>query len=183
MQRHREIIRLAGSTRSYAFTLNLHPRFEALLAGKSKPMREVGKRMNANLRRIDQHNLPIMLVLEATRGKARLHLHGLYIGTADLKKPVGQAMRAAVGYITGRSGSRQFMARSVFDAEGWHCYIRKDQAWTRKFVKLSSKDDLWWVSRSMTVLARQHYEATRLGKTKPVNTNAVISLPGGCTAA
>lgn len=169
--KHREIVRYAASHGGRAVTLNLSPAFAAYLTGKEKPMREVGKRMHAELRKLDLHHLPLFLVLEATRATMRPHLHGVYINYGVPQKAIQVAMRRAVGFVPGRSGSRQFKATNIHAADGWCKYTRKDIKWTRKVLSLSGDDRLWWISHSMTRAVRDDYEAARLGHLTAANTN------------
>jgi hypothetical protein len=166
----RECILHTGRHGGLAMTLNLKPEFEDLLNSKSDPMREVSKRMNAELGRRDQRQLPYLLVLEATKPDGRLHLHGVFLDQGRSRVMIQTAMRKAVGYIFGRSGSRQFKATFVYAAVGWHTYLGKDQTWTRKLLDLDSSDHLWLVSQPMTQIVRADYETTRLGLKTPANT-------------
>lgn len=162
-QRHREIVRAAFRHGGRAVTLNMAPAFADYLVTAANPMRLIGKRMNAELNVADLAALPILLVLEATRGDGRPHLHGVFIGNGAPHFKVQQVMRRAVGTITGRSGSRQFLAKTLYEPDGWGRYIHKDRKSTRRLLALSDDERLSWVSRPMTQFAQNDYEAVRLG--------------------
>lgn len=166
----RECILYAGRHGGLAMTLNLRPEFEDLLNQKQDPMREVSKRMNAELGRRDQRHLPYLLVLEATKSDGRLHLHGVFLDQGRARMSIQGAMRKAVGYIFGRSGSRQFKSKFLYAANGWHTYLKKDRSWTRELLDLDSSEHLWLVSQPMTQIVRDDYENTRLGLKQPANT-------------
>lgn len=170
-QRHREMTRYAQGHQGYALTLNLRPEFAELLRDQEKPMRTIGKRMNAELNRLDLRQLPVLLVLEATRPEGRLHLHGVYLAGGIPKRRIQEAMRRAVGYIPGRSGSRQFQAKLLYAADGWNNYIVKDRGWTKKLLSLSDDEQNWWVSHRMTQIVCKDYEDTRLGRKAAANNN------------
>ena len=170
-ERHREIIRHAERRQGYAVTVNLKPEYEEYLHSQTKPMRIVGKRMNAALNHLDLRELPVLMVLEATRSEGRLHLHGVYLDRGYGKPRIQEAMRRATGYIPGRSGSRQFCSKRITAADGWDNYLRKDCRSTKRFLNLASDGRLWWVSRPMTQVARDEYEAIRLGHAPAANLN------------
>lgn len=178
-QKHREIVRFAYDNRGQAVTINLSPSFEDYLTGKMKPMRQVGKRMHAELRKLDLHRLPILMVLEATRAEKRLHLHGVFIPNGEPKSSIQEAMRRAVGYVAGRTGARQFHSRLLFEPDGWTTYLSKSRRYTQKLMSLGDERSLCWVSHSMTRLVRDHHEAARTGKITAANT----SLPPASTAS
>ena len=159
-QKRREIVRFATKQRGRALSLNLSPSFEAHLLGNGKPMRDVGKRMHAELRKLDQHLLPILLVLEATKDSKRPHLHGVFIPNSVHHRAIHFAMRKADGYVPGRSGSRQLHAKYLFEPDGWSNYLSKHIKFTRKLMVLASDQRLWWTSHSMTRAARDNYEAS-----------------------
>lgn len=173
-ERRNEVVRYAAGHNGRAVTLNLHEDFEVLVSAKEDPMREIQKRMNRELKQVDLNQVPIMLVLEATRPDRRLHLHGVFIASAFQLGTLQQSMRAAVGYVSGRSGSRQFHSKTLYDADGWWVYIRKDRGWTKKITGIASDDKLWWTSHSMTALVRENYEQNRLGLVVPANTNSRV---------
>lgn len=168
-QKRREIVRYAQVHRGHAVTLNLGPEFADYLMLKDKPMREVGKRMNAELQKKDLNHLPILMVLEATKDTSRLHLHGAYIGSGVSRSSIQRAMRRAVGFVAGRSGSRQFMAKLIYESDGWANYLGKHTKWTMRLLDLSSDDHLWWISRTMTQMVCHDYEAVRKGQKPPAN--------------
>lgn len=170
-QKHREMTRYAHRHQGYALTLNLRPEFADLLRDQKKPMRTIGKRMNTELNRLDLRQLPVLMVLEATRPEGRLHLHGVYLAGGIPKRRIQEAMRRAVGYIPGRSGSRQFQAKLLYAADGWNNYIVKDRGWTRKLLSLSDDEQNWWVSHRMTQIVCKDYQDTRLGRKAAANNN------------
>jgi hypothetical protein len=172
LERHREIIRIAGSHDGKAVTLNLGQSFTQSLLRSPDPMRLVGKRMNAELNARDWSHLPVLLVLEATREHGRPHLHGVFISNGIPNTSLQSVMRQAVGRIPGRSGSRQFLAKQLYKPDGWTCYVHKDHWITRKLLSLSKDLSLTWVSHPMTQFCRQHYEVIRLGRMTPGNINA-----------
>lgn len=174
-QKLREIVRFAKHSGGRAVTLNPSPQFLQDLAQSSQPMRQVGKRMHAQLRKFDLHRLPVLMVLEATRDSARPHLHGVFIAPPDQTKIIQAAMRNAVGYIDGRSGSRQFYSKPISEPDGWSNYIKKDRAWTRRILDLTGDERLWWSSHSITRLTREHYETIRKAKIPVANTNVPVS--------
>lgn len=173
----REIVRFAKHSGGRAVTLNPSPQFLQDLAQSSQPMCRVRKRMHTQLRKFDLHRLPVLMVLEATRDSARPHLHGVFIAPPDQTKIIQAAMRNAVGYIDGRSGSRQFYSRPIYEADGWSNYIKKDRAWTRRILDLTGDERLWWSSHSITQLTREHYEKIRKATISAANTNATLSSP------
>lgn len=177
-QRHREIVRAASKHNGQAVTLNMAPAFADYLVTAANPMRLIGKRMNAELNVADLAALPILLVLEATREDGRPHLHGVFIGNGTSTLKVQQVMRRAVGYITGRSGSRQFKAKNIYAPDGWASYIHKDRKTTRRLLALSDDERLSWVSRPMTQFAQNDYEAVRRGHGATSNCNAKPRLQG-----
>jgi hypothetical protein len=177
-QRHYEIVRAASRHGGQAVTLNLSPTFADYLLTAVNPMRQIGKRMNAELNNADLAALPILLVLEATRKDARPHLHGVFIGNGTQTHKVQQVMRQAVGNVTGRSGSRQFMAKNLYAADGWAGYMLKDGKITRRLLALSHDTRLSWVSRAMTQLAQNEYEDVRLGLRAASNSNSKPRLHG-----
>ncbi|MCB6179034.1 hypothetical protein LHP98_12955 [Rhodobacter sp. Har01] len=170
-EKNREIVRLAHQNRGRAVTLNLSPDFANYLMGNEAPMRQVGKRTHAELKKLDLHRLPILLVLEATKGDRRPHLHGAFIANGVPEQAIQKAMRRAVGYVPGRSGSRQFFAKEIFAPDGWSNYLLKDKGFTQKLLSLADDRRLWWVSHSMTRLVRDHYEAVRARKLQAANNN------------
>jgi hypothetical protein len=167
----REVVRYATRNSGLAITLNFGPDFQSYLAASTsqEPMRVIGKRMNAELARHDLNRLPIMLVLEATKEEARLHVHGVYLAGGCSKQTIGASMRRAVGVVSGRGGARQFKAKHLYGADGWWSYINADVDWTRQLLGLSSNDQLRWTSHSMTRLVRNNYEAVRLGRNPAAN--------------
>lgn len=173
--RRKEIVRYAQKQSGRAVTLNLHSDFEALIATKPNPMREVSKRVNKELKKVDLHSLPIMLVLEATRPEGRLHLHGVFLASPLQLNAFQRALRTAVGYIEGRSGSRQFLSKPLYDAKGWSNYLAQDCSWTRRILKLPDNNDLFWTSHSMTAAVRDNYEQVRRGQITPANTNSRVA--------
>jgi hypothetical protein len=178
-QKHLEIVRFAYRSRGQALTLNLSPSFELYLASNLQPMRQVGKRMHAELRKLDLQRLPILMVLEATRAEKRLHLHGVFLANGVPLSAIQYAMRKAVGYISGRSGSRQFHSKFLFEPDGWSRYLEKSHRFTQMVVSLGDERSLWWVSHSMTQIVRDNYEAVRTGMIAAANS----SLPPASTAS
>lgn len=168
-ERRREIVRYAKRNSGKAVTLNFAATFQLYIAKSKQPMREISKRMNAELRKDDLHHLPVMLVLEATQDDGRLHLHGVYLDCGLSKQQVQQPMRRAVGYVSGRSGSRQFYAKSLHFADGWNSYSSKAMVRTRRLLGLSNENQLCWTSHSLTRRVRDDYEAVRLGKIPAAN--------------
>lgn len=134
-------------------------------------MRIIGKRMNAELNRLDLRQMPVLLILEATRPAGCLHLHGVYLERGTPKLRIQKAMRESVGHIPGRAGSRQFITKRVYAADGWHNYIWKDRGWTRRLLDLAADEHRWWVSHPMTRTVSEDYEATRLGRRTAANSN------------
>jgi hypothetical protein len=167
----KEAILFAGRNGALAITLKMSERMQDLLRGQEKPIVTIRKRMNAALRAFDLHHLPLLLSLEATRPGDVLHLHGVIITNGCSLSHIQTAMRQAVGYIDGHSGSRQFFATEVSYAEGWLEYLLKDQPYTRRLLSLTSKKELWFVSQKMTQAAREDYEAKRRAQMKPANLN------------
>jgi len=174
----KEAILFAGENRAFAITLKISDRLQALLKAQDKPIETIRKRMNAQLRSVDLHHLPLVLMLEATRPGGVLHLHGVVITRGCSLERLQTAMRSAVGYIDGHSGSRQFFAREVSYAEGWLDYLFKDQAHTRKLLSLAKQKELWFVSQRMTQAVREDYEAKRLARLDPAN----LDMPPACDA-
>lgn len=170
-EKNRETVRRAHERHGRAVTLNLSPEFATYLLGNGAPMRQVGKRMNAELKKLDLHRLPVLLVLEATRGNRRPHLHGVLITNGVPEQVIHTAMRRAVGYVNGHSGSRQFLGRSIYEPDGWANYLLKDNRFTKRLMSLADDRRLWWVSHSMTRLVRDHYEGIRTGKLQAANNN------------
>lgn len=167
----KEAILFAGKNGALAITLKMPERTQELLKAQRKPIETIRKRMNAQLRSVDLHHLPLVLTLEATRPGDVLHLHGVIIPRGCSLERIQTAMRSAVGYIDGHSGSRQFFAKEVSNAEGWLDYLLKDQPHTRKLLKLANKKELWFVSQRMTQAVREDYEARRLALHDPANLN------------
>lgn len=159
----------AGKNDAFAITLKMPERTQKLLKAQEKPIETLRKRMNAMLRSVDLQHLPLVLTLEATRPGDVLHLHGVIIPRGCSLERIQTAMRSAVGYIEGHSGSRQFFAKEISNAEGWLDYLLKDQAHTRKLLKLANKKELWFVSQRMTQAVREDYEARRLALHNPAN--------------
>lgn len=170
-ERIREIVRYAQRHCGRAVTVNLKPEMELQLHQQEQPMRTVSKRMNTELNRLDLRQLPVLMVLEATRPDGRLHLHGVYLEAGYSNHRIQQAMRRAAGYIEGRRGSRQFNSKPVYAADGWMNYISKDCRWTQRNLRSASEERLWWVSHPMTRIVREEYEALRLGRKKAANHN------------
>lgn len=170
-ERHREIIRCAAKHGGQAVTLNLAPAFADYLVTTTNPMRQIGKRMNSELNAAELAAFRILLVLEATRADGRPHLHGVFIANDVSRLKVQHVMRRAVGFIAGRSGSRQFMAKNIYAPDGCASYIYKDARATRRFLDLSQHEPLTWVARPMTQFAHDSYEAVRLGLTHAANVN------------
>ncbi|TGN68563.1 hypothetical protein E4L95_01010 [Paracoccus liaowanqingii] len=175
-ERNREIVLYAERHRGGAVTLNLKPETEALLHGQQHPMRVVSKRMNAELNRLDLRQLPVMMVLEATRPEGRLHLHGVCLTTGYSSLLIQKAMRRAVGCVEGRRGSRQFKAQPIYAADGWMKYLSKDCRWTARLLGELPVERLWWVSHAMTQIVRDDYEAQRLGLVETSNTNCPMLI-------
>lgn len=142
-ERNREVVRYAKRHRGEAVTLNLKPETEALLHGQQHPMRVISKRMNGELNRLDLRQLPVLMVLEATRPEGRLHLHGVCLTTGYSSLLVQKAMRRAVCYVEGRRGSRQFKAQSIYAADGWMKYLSKDCRWTARLLGELPEERLW----------------------------------------
>lgn len=170
-EKNREIVRRAHEFRGRAVTLNLSPDFAKYLTGQEAPMRQVGKRMHAELKKLDLQGMPVFLILEATKSDRRPHLHGVFISNGAPEREIQTAMRRAVGLVNGRSGSRQFFASSIYEPDGWANYLLKDSRFTRTLMSLSGERRLWWVSRSMTRLVRDHYETIRTGQLQAANNN------------
>lgn len=169
-ERHYEIIRYVQTQKGSAISLNLHPKVGSVVSCHAQPARFLSKRINENLNSADLRHFPYLLVIEATRPEGRLHLHGVYLDLGYPKRLIHEAFRKGAGKITGRSGSRQVFSKAVYAARGWHNYILKDAAWTRRF--LEAKVNLRWVSRPMTQIVRDNYETTRLGQAKVANENS-----------
>ncbi|NYS26396.1 hypothetical protein HUK65_15525 [Rhodobacteraceae bacterium 2376] len=168
-ERNRQLIRHAQRRGGFAVTLNMKPDFEERVRHAEVPMRMIGKRMNSEFNRHDLRRLPILMMLEATRPDGRLHLHGVYLANGLPKHRIHEAMRRAVGYVEGRSGSRQVMSKVITAADGWHNYIHKDCRWTRRLHALAADARLCWISHAMTATVRESYENKRLGKTPAAN--------------
>lgn len=171
-ERRREIIRFAKEQGGQAVTINLGPKVQVSLLSRKEPTRFLAKRMIEQLNKLDLRRVPLMMVLEATRKVGRLHLHGVYLDRGYSREQLHLAMRRAAGLIKGRPGSRQLDARLLYDADGWLNYIEKDAKWTSRFLQADAA--LCWVSRPMTQMAREHYEATRLGQKQAANTNGLV---------
>lgn len=172
--RRLEVIKFVQRQQGQAVTLNLSADIETALRSSKRPTRYISKRINHALNTVDLRGLPIMMVIEATRPEGRLHLHGVYIPGSYPKSSIHEALRRAAGYIEGRAGSRQVKSKTVHAAAGWHTYIHKDAAWTRRV--LSTNEPLSWVAHPMTQLVRQEYEATRLGLIATANSNSDLKL-------
>jgi hypothetical protein len=177
-ERYRELIRCAARQDGQAVTLNFAPDFADRIQHAAAPMRLIGKRMNAALTKADLAALPVLLVLEATRADGRPHVHGVFISNGLEKQRIQQVMREAVGFVSGRRGARQFMAKTIYDPDGWTSYIYEDCKVTRKMLKLAKDERLTWVSRAMTACARDSYEAIRLGHIGTANINAGLAVHG-----
>lgn len=175
-ERHREIVRYCTRHDGRALTLNLSSSFAKNVIVAENPMRQIGKRMNQHLRTADQTALPVMMVLEVTRDTERPHLHGVFVSNGAPISIIQPLMRHAAGYIGGRSGSRQFKANELYNSDGWANYIEKDMRFTRKVLGLAKETRLYWISRAMTQLARDEYEAIRGGHNETANLNAQMTI-------
>lgn len=170
-ERHREIVRCAANYNGHAVSLNLSPSFQKYLRSSAEPMRQVGKRMNMELNSDGLSALPALMVLETTGSALKTHLHGVFVADETSVPKIQRIMRRAGGYIRGKSGSRQFKAKSIYQPDGWTNYISKDCRMTRRLLALAPDDRLWWVSRAMTQLARDYYECMRKGQVTTGNLN------------
>lgn len=168
-ERRREIIRIVAKHGGQAVTLNLGKSFSQSLLNSPNPMRQIGRRMNAELHTLDLYRLPVLLVLEASPENGRPHLHGVFLSNGAPKYILQDVLRRAVGKTSGHSGSRQFMAKGISAADGWNRYIHKDCKLTRELLNLTADTRLAWTSHPMTQFCRQHYEAIRLGRVTPGN--------------
>jgi hypothetical protein len=171
-ERQSVIIHVAKDHDGKAVTLNLSSGFADYLLTVKNPMRQVGKRINAELNAADIGALRILLMLEAARDVGRLHLHGVIITMGVPLERVQHVMRKAVGYVPGRRGSRQFKAADIYAPKGWANYIQKDADATRKLIDPVGAAQLCWISRTMNQFARDCYEAYRTGGSEPANINA-----------
>lgn len=167
----KEAISYAGTQGGATINLNFSQRVQDLLINQKNPMQTIRKRMHEELRAMDLHHLPLVLVLEATRPAGKLHLHGVIIPRGCSEERIQKAMRRAAGYVSGHSGSTQFYSTEISDAYGWFKYISKEKTFTRKLTRLMSEKPLWFMSRTMTQAAREDYEARRNGHLASANTN------------
>lgn len=172
MAKIKEAISYAGAQGGFTINLNFSQRVQDLLITQKNPMQTIRKRMHEELRAMDIHHLPLVLVLEATRPAGKLHLHGVIIPRGCSEERIQKAMRRAAGYVSGHSGSTQFYSTEITDASGWYVYLRKDKAHTRRLMNLTSEKPLWFISRSMTQAVREDYEARRLGHLASANANS-----------
>lgn len=170
-EKHREIVECAFRHRGHAVSLNMSHTFASSVSSAEDPMRRIGKRMNKNLKAADLSALPVLLLLELTRGEARPHLHGVLVTNGVPISTIQPLVRRAAGYVYGHSGSRQCNTKALYDADGWVDYISKNTRLTRKLLGLAENTQLAWVSHAMTQLARDEYEATRLGRLQAANLN------------
>ncbi|WP_417589145.1 hypothetical protein [Pararhodobacter oceanensis] len=168
-------VNYAANNGGRAITLKLSQNRARYVNGHDKPMRQISKRMNKELRAVDLCWLPIFLILEVEKNNIVPHLHGVYVGNGVQKDTVQAAMRRAAGYVQGRSGSRQYMERQIYDAEGWSKYILKDCTTTRRLLRVADESSLYWVSRTMTQLARDDYETRGLGNQFSADFATVLS--------
>lgn len=166
-----ELVRYAAQRNGYAITLKLLPSFQTYLNSTPRPMREVSKRINTELNATDLPRLPILLVLETTRHELNTHLHGVVIPDGIPLPKIQQVLRNGVGYVQGHQGSRQFMAKKIYKPDGWTKYITMDFRFTRRLLSLPADARLVWVSRSLTQLARVHYERLRQSRVTTANLN------------
>jgi hypothetical protein len=149
----------------------MSPEFEESILKCRDPKRAISKRINEELSKLNLQSLPILLILEVTR-EGRPHVHGVFIADGTSKKGIQKALRRAVGYVGGYSGSRQFDAQSIYDASGWSDYITTDLRRTKKKLCVQDEADLVWKSHSITKGAREHYESRRLLTASIANMNA-----------
>lgn len=168
-QRIRGVILHAAHLKGHAVTLHVSDQFAEYIRAHAEPMRQIQKRMNHELLKLNLQSLPLLLILETTDGTARPHLHGVFIpGGADVKR-IQQAMRRSVGYWLHHRGSRQFKSEVIYDAPVWANYITKNFGQTRRALKLTRHEELVWVSHTITRATREHYESIRLGRVEPAN--------------
>ena len=164
--------------RGHAVTLNLAPDVEAYLRSHPDPVRFLQKRMNKELAMAGMKGLPILMALELSRTPVpRLHLHGIFVPGEFLVISIQKVMRKAANCIPGRSGSRQFKSKPLYHADGWTRYITMDFGFTRKKLQIADTRDLWWISHSMTCLAKDHHGEMRVGQAANLST-APSSLAG-----
>lgn len=169
-ERIREVVMHADHQKGHAVTLNFSVQFEEYVRAHHHPMRQIQKRINRELSKVNLQRLPLLLVLETADGTERPHLHGVFIPSEADVDLVKYAMRRAVGYVESYAGSRQIKLRSLFDPPiGWANYFTENFRQTRKALKVNRNEELVWVSHTITRAAREHYESVRLGRVKPAN--------------
>lgn len=156
MRAARSVLGYAASKGGRAVTLNFSVGFEKFILTAKDPMRAIGQRMNRELVSCGLHNLPVLLILEASPKDKRPHLHGVYIAGEVDPCLVREATRKAVGMVSSRSGARQFYHKDIFYADGWCSYITMDHRMTRRLLSLDADARLWWVSRSLLQGARDY---------------------------
>ena len=161
----------AKNLNGHAVTLNLAPDVEEDLRSHPDPIRFLQKRMHKELALAGMQGLPILMALELTRTPLpRLHLHGVFVPGEFSVKAIQQVMRKAANYIPGCSGSRQFKSKPLYHADGWSRYMTMDFGFTRKMLQIADSRDLWWISHSMTRLAKDHHGEKRLGQAANLST-------------
>jgi hypothetical protein len=168
-ERIREVTIYAEKQNGHAITLNFSGRFEEYIRVHPEPMRQVQKRMNQELLKMNVQSLPLMLILEVTDEITRPHLHGVFVpGGTDLKR-IQQAMRRSVGYLLHQRGSRQFKSELIYDAPIWSKYITKQLRRTKGVLSVKGESELVWISHAITHATRALYESVRLGSVAPAN--------------
>lgn len=147
--------------RCVAFTVNLHPEYEAkLLASGADISDRIRRRVNEELEAIGLGNTYRLLCVE-DRGRAkervRPHFHGLIrLEDATKDEVLKDALRRAGGHGVGKrlKESRAVVIEPVYDALGWVRYFFKNGG---KLWNSGPKRGLT-VSRGTTQLARITYE-------------------------
>lgn len=172
--RIRETVLYAHRLEGHAVTLNFSDQFAEYVRAHAEPMRQIQKRMNQELLKLNLQSVPLLLILEVTDETTRPHLHGVFVpGGTDLKR-IQQAMRRSVGYQLHHRGSRQFKSEVIYDAPIWSKYITKQLRKTMKAMSVNSAQQLVWFSHTITRATKEHYESVRLGRVQPAN---LISRP------
>lgn len=177
-ERNCEIVRCAHRHDGHAVTLNFTLAYAQALFGHERPMRKISQAFSAEMAKRDLRGLRIFLMLEATKETLRPHLHGVVISGDTPMATIQALFRNAVGLIEGRSGSRQFRSKPLYEPDGWNRYIHKDSRPTRKLLLFAQDTRLCWVSHKMTALARNEYEARRATLRKAANLTRVPASRG-----
>lgn len=153
-----EAVACAYRQSGWTINLNFSSSFEETLKQSDDPMRLLSKRVNQKMNEAGLKDIPMLLALEMTRPEERLHAHGIVIADEAMRDQISEALRHAVGYIHGRSGSRQLMMKPISQSQGWANYITKSFYSTRKRLGLEEQRKLWWISRPLTQETRKFHE-------------------------